>query len=282
MKKKILCYTDFSENDFNAIVYAVQLYKNQDCAFYILNAFQANKNASDIVALVSEPGDVECVAAKKISEEGLKKIIDTLKKQHINTKHSYKTIASYNSLLYALKDTISRNSIDLVVIGSKGELDDEENEKTPTLDIMEYITECPILAIPGNHKFYGLNKIVLPINYKESINEANFSELLDLVKLHNINIDILHIKKEHDLDENQVENKKLLESILKGLQYSFHILTDIGVNKGINLFIESEQCDLIVFIDEKSNYIGNELPRPLLKELENHLLIPVLALNGKT
>ena len=48
MKKRILCYTDFSENAQNAIDYAIKLYEKQACDFYFLNAFQADEDASDI------------------------------------------------------------------------------------------------------------------------------------------------------------------------------------------------------------------------------------------
>ncbi len=278
MKKRVLCYTDFSENALNAIEYAIKLYEQQASVFYLLNAFQAGNNASDIEALVPDSGNAIYEAEKKASEAGLKNIIDTLKS---NPKHTYKTISNFNALLFALKETIVKNKIDLLVIGSKNALNEVEVKNIPTLDIMEYITECSILVVPSDHKFCGLKEIVLPINYEETLNEADFSEVCDIAKLYHADINILQLKKEHHLDDNQLENKKILESILKGLKYSFHTLERMNVNKGIHLFVENEVCNLIVFIEEKSSYIGNELPRPLLKELEEYLPIPVLAVNRK-
>ena len=282
MKKQILCYTDFSENALNAIHYAIKLYKQHACAFYILNAFKADKNASDIEALVPELGNEVYESEKKISEAGLKKVIDTLKSNSKNTKHTYKTISSFNALLYALKETIKNRSIDLLVIGTKGALEEEEYENLPTLDIMEYITACSILAVPGDYKFSRLKEIVLPVDYDEAFNETDFSEMLNVAKLHQSNINVLHIKKEHHLDVDQLNNKKLLESILKAFKHSFHTLKRMGTHKGIKSFVENKHCDLIVFLEEKSSYIGNELPRPLLKELDTHLSISVMLLTTKT
>ena len=37
--KKILLPTDFSDNAWNAIVYALKLYKNQKCKFVLLNTY---------------------------------------------------------------------------------------------------------------------------------------------------------------------------------------------------------------------------------------------------
>jgi len=279
MKKRILCYTDFSENALNAINYAIKLYEQEACEFYILNAFQADTDASDIEALIPEPGNETYDSEKKTSEADLLQIVNTLKSNSKSTKHTYKTISSYNALLYALKDTIKNYTINLLVISTKGMIDAEENKNLPTLNIMEYITECSILAVPGDYKFDVLKKIVLPINYEEALNESNFSEIIDIAKLHDPDINILHIKKEHNLDEDQLQNKKLLEHILKGLKYSFHTLERMDVNKGIHLFIENERCNLIAFIKEKSGYIGNEIPKPLIKELDTHLSLPVLVVN---
>jgi len=37
--KKIILPTDFSENAFNTVSYALNLYKEEECAFYLLNIF---------------------------------------------------------------------------------------------------------------------------------------------------------------------------------------------------------------------------------------------------
>ena len=37
--KKIILPTDFSENAFNAICYAVQLFKEETCTFYLVNTY---------------------------------------------------------------------------------------------------------------------------------------------------------------------------------------------------------------------------------------------------
>ena len=75
-------------------------------------------------------------------------------------------------------------------------------------------------------------------------------------------------------DADASENKTKLEHIFKGLTYNFYTLERMSINKGINSFVENDRCNLIAFIGEQSNYIGNDLPRPLLKELDTHLSVP--------
>ncbi|MBJ2174991.1 universal stress protein [Aureibaculum sp. A20] len=278
MKKQILCYTNFSENALNAINYAIKLYEQKSCVFYILNAFQADREASDIEALVPDPKNENYITAKKTSEVGLKNIIAIL---NSNDKHTYKTLSSFNALLFALKDIIQSNSIDLLVIGTNKASDIENEDGIPTLSIMEYITECSVIAVPGDYNFSRLKNIVLPLDYKEAINEINFTELLAIDKLYHPEIHLAHIKNEFNLSDHQLENKTLLESIFKGTKYSFDTLKLMNINKSIHLLIDNKQYDLIIFLDEKSNYIGNELPRSLRKQIDTHLSIPVLLLNIK-
>ncbi|WP_117879447.1 universal stress protein [Aureibaculum luteum] len=278
MKKQILCYTDFSKNALNAINYTIKLYEQESCVFYILNAFQADKEASDIEALVPDPENKNYITAKKTSEVGLKNIIATL---NSNAKHTYKTLSNFNALLYAVKDTIKNKSIDLLVIGTNKASEIENEDGIPTLSIMEYITDCSVIAVPGDYKFSGLKNMVLPLDYKEAINEINFTELLSIVNLYHPEIHMVHIKNEFNLNDHQLENKTLLESIFSGLKYSFDTLKLMNINKSIHLLIDNKQYDLIIFLDEKSNYIGNELPRSLRKQIDSHLSIPVLLLNIK-
>ena len=56
MKRRILCPTDFSKNAQNAIEYAVKLFKNETCVFYILNTYNA------------EPYTMELAIARDLEE----------------------------------------------------------------------------------------------------------------------------------------------------------------------------------------------------------------------
>jgi nucleotide-binding universal stress UspA family protein len=280
MKNRILLLTDFSDNSLNAITYALDFYQKENCIFYFLNAFWADKKPSDIAMLVPEPDDEEYQIAKKVSKDGLATLIRTIKLRPDNSKHSYETISSYNSLLFALKDIIAKNQINLLFMGTKGDTDEDEIlYGSNTLNVMEFITECPILAVPGDYRFTGLNKILFPTDYETVFDEVKLKCLLEIAKYHNSEIKILHIKKERQLDNVQEKNKVLFESVFYGLKFSFPTLENMEIHKGIQSFIETENCDLIVFVDEKSDYFGNELPKPLIKEIESHLTIPVLAIN---
>ena len=77
MKRNILLPTDFSKNSWHAIVYALELYKNDYCNFYVLNVFTATSNIIDSL-INMEPGSELYESAKLNSENGLAKVLDMI------------------------------------------------------------------------------------------------------------------------------------------------------------------------------------------------------------
>ena len=57
MKRKILLPTDFSNNSWLAINYALQLFKNEACDFYLLNAFFGTNNLIENIMNMGSGGE---------------------------------------------------------------------------------------------------------------------------------------------------------------------------------------------------------------------------------
>jgi len=76
MKKKILLPTDFSKNAWTAISYAIELYKNDECDFYLLNTFQVSGYVIESM-MVPEPGEKLYDIAKEKSEKGLGRVSES-------------------------------------------------------------------------------------------------------------------------------------------------------------------------------------------------------------
>lgn len=279
MEKRILLPTDFSKNALNAIRYALDLYKDQSCDFYFLNAYQVNGYSIDTF-MVPEPGEKAYEAARQESEKGFEKLMDILALHNDNPKHQYHTISTFNSLLHAIKTTIAKHDIDMVIMGTKGMTGaDSVIFGTNTVDAMEKVTECPVMAIPEDIRFTAPKEIVFPTDYKTNFKRRELNYMLEIALYHKAAIRVLHIEKEHKLSRDQKSNKALLESILEGTEHSFHTLKDLKVQSGISAFIESRESDMIAFINRKHNFFGSMLSRPLVKEMGYHSKIPVLTLH---
>ena len=105
--------------------------------------------------------------------------------------------------------------------------------------------------------------------------------LVEIAKLHHAKINVVHIDKDKDGKLNHAEevNKQLLQDILDGTDYEMHFLSAIKISKGINLFVESTDCDMIAFLNRKHLFFGSILSNPLVKEIGYDPKVPILELN---
>ncbi|SHF30902.1 Nucleotide-binding universal stress protein, UspA family [Arenibacter palladensis] len=279
MDKRILIPTDFSKNALNAARYALDLYAKLNCEFYFLNVFRLTNYTTNTLIL-PEPGSAEYEAAKGASEEAFAKLLDMLELHHDNPKHSYYTISSFNFLSEAMKQTIDNKDIDLVVMGTQG----ATGAKgiifgSNTVNAMEKIRECPVLAVPDELRFSIPKEIVFPTNYKSSFSRKELNYLIEIAKMHNTSIKVVHFTKKTTLTEDQEKHKQLLDDILQGVDHSFHTLTDKDVAQGITSFVQSRNSDMIAFINKKHFLFNSIFSRPLVKEIGYDATVPILALN---
>lgn len=279
MDKRILVPTDFSKNALNAVRYALDLYARLNCEFYFLNVFQAGSYSTDSLIL-PEPGSEAYERAKNKSEEGFVKLLAMLEVHHDNPKHSYHTISTFNDLSEAMRQTIAQKDIDLVVMGTRGATADREIIfGGNTVNAMEKIRECPVMAIPPNFGFVPPKEIVFPTNYKTTFKRKELGYLIEIAKLHEAAIRVLYVKKKPDLNDAQKTNKDLLADIFETVEHSFHTLSDKKVSDGLTAFVESRNSDMIAFVNHKHFFFGSVFSRPLVKEIGYEAIVPILALH---
>ncbi|MGB5203482.1 universal stress protein [Eudoraea sp.] len=278
MDKRILLPTDFSKNALNAIRYALDMHEKEKCEFYLLNVYQV-KGYSTKSIMVPEPGDVDYEAAKKLSLDGLEKQMEILSLREENPKHRFYKISQYNSILYGVKNIIAKKDIDLVVMGTKGAGGTRSTIfGTNTVNIMEKVTECPVLGIPENVRFAPPKEIVFPTDFKASFKRREIQVLLDIAKSHKSPIRVLHIMESSKLSKIQENNKVLLDHMLDVVDHSFHTMSDVKVQKGIDTFIQSRESGMVAFMNKKHMFFGSILSNPLVKELGYYSEIPILVL----
>ncbi|MFK7812969.1 MAG: universal stress protein [Maribacter sp.] len=282
MDKRILLPTDYSKNALNAIRYALDLYKDVRCDFYFLNAFHASGYSLDSL-MIAEAGERQYEAAKIESQRGMERLMEVLRLHPENDKHKFHTVCTFNSLLIAVEEVLKAKDIDIIVMGTKG-ITDSSNTilGTNTVGIMEKVTQCPVVAVPANFSFSPPKEIVFPTDYKTPFRRKELNYMLEIAKMHDSSIHVLHIEKEVELNKGQENNKALLEDMMEGIDYNFHTLTKVGVSQGIETFIESRGSDMIAFLNRKHRFFSNILSNPLIKEIGYDSKIPILVLKDNS
>jgi len=281
MDKRVLLPTDYSKNALNAIRYALELYKNVRCDFFIVNAYHISGYTLDSMR-VPELGEPYYEAAKQESEEGMEKLMQMIKLHPQNDKHEFHTITTFNSLTEAIRNVIDKKDIDIIVMGTKGVTESKARIfGTNTVNVMEQIKECPVIAVPNNYMFQTPREIVFPTDYKTPFKRKEIGDLIEISNLYDAKINVVHIDKDKDgkLNKKEKINKDLLQEILQGTNYKIHFLPADKISSGINKFIDDHGCDMIAFLNRKHLFFRSILSNPLVKKIGYEPKVPILELN---
>lgn len=280
MKIKILLPTDFSENASQAIKYALELYKDQECLFYLLNVFFINPtNIESLIGM--EPGSDLFEATKKNSKRQLDQLLSEVAfGENGNLKHSFQTISTFNEPLQAIKSIVEEKDIDLIVMGTRGQTNTRSKiYGSNAIDVMEKIRNCPVIVVPQLAKRQLPKEIVFPTNYRTPFKKHELKHLINIVKICNASIKVLHVSEDGKLNEKQTNNKKLLDENFEEVSHSFHILSQLSVAAAINCFVESRESDMVAFINSKHSFFASILNQPLVKGITYDSKVPILVMH---
>ncbi|MCB4798711.1 universal stress protein [Neotamlana laminarinivorans] len=275
--KNILIPTDFSENSLNAIRYAVNLYKDAVCNFYILHVEAEIDNSESNLNNHSTVINVKKTSINRF----LKDIVNQAKKEFTkNKKHHFFTIANNDSLINAIREQVLLKSIDLIVMGTKGV--SGCTERTVGTNAGNVITKvkCNTLIVPENAKYVVPKKIAFPTDFSINYNIDTLQPITQLINEYKSEIELLHIsKKDLVLNESQQRNIEYLEDYFAETEHSFHFLTHKKMENAIEEFVISKQVGLITMLAKNLNYFQHILFHPLAKEISYYKNIPFLVLH---
>lgn len=277
MKKNILLPTDFSKNAWNAICYAIELYKHDECDFYLLNTFSIRGYTIDAILA---PGEKAYDDAKEVSERGLTKIIDGLQFREDSNKHKFIKVSLYGDLLNNIQTLTEEKDIDLIIMGTKGATGSSEVFfGSNTISVMENAKECSVLAIPEKAEFNQPDEIVFPTSFKTHYKRRELKRMVEVSRLCKAPIRILHVSEEaFSLNKTQEHNKELIEEYLEEINYSFHSLSNIEVQTAINCFVESRGSGMIAFVNKPQGLFAGLFVRSLVKKVSYHSKVPILVM----
>lgn len=279
MRKKILLPTDFSRTAWGAISYAIELFKRESCEFYVLNAYETS--GFDLEQLLDKHPDRNAMElALEHSENELKKISQRISFRDESLLHDFIYLSQENDLLDAVLDVVEKKDIDMVVIGTKGRSDMANIAfGSNAVMLMEKVRNCPVLAIPPNVLFTEPNEIVFPTSFRTHFKKRELTHLIEIARLTNAPIRILHVSKEEELDDVQKNYKELLEELFEGLEYTYHTLDNSDISLALQFFVQSRGSEMIAFINKKHSFFSSIFAQPLVKTVGVNSKVPLLAMH---
>ena len=280
MKNKILLPTDFSDNSWNAIKYALQLFRKQECTFYILNVYTPLLYNLEYLASGQTIYDLD-QTSKKQSEIQLTDLKKRILKEFKNPLHQIETISSFNELIPGIRSVVESEEINFIVMGTKGATGAKEILfGSNTIHSLKNAT-CPLLAIPENFEFKKVENVLFPTDYHLMYDTSQINTILEIVHIDKAELNVLHVSSGYELTESQKFHKAILESLLNKVNSKYHDVPDSDLEEAINEFQVAHKTDMLVMINNKHSFFENVLFRSTIKQIGFHLTIPFLVIPTK-
>src|SRR5690606_20466921 len=218
--RKVLVPTDFSENAFNALKYACQVFKYEKSEFFIVHAY-----ADEVYRQVPEMKRSYLDELKEEtlhrSDRELQQILAKIKEYAPNPQHKFRAISVFGALIDEANDLVNQENMDIVVMGTRGATNDKKlTFGSNTLQLLKYV-HCPVLAIPEGYENYSPKEILYPTNYMVPNKRRELKLLGDMTESYRSTIHMLYIDPIRNLSLRQLDNREFLKNCLKKPKLTF-------------------------------------------------------------
>ncbi|NJB72164.1 nucleotide-binding universal stress UspA family protein [Saonia flava] len=274
----ILTLTDFSNDAYNALFYATQLFKAEKCNFYILNTFNehtALKKASNAKGK-SLLKILEDESVEELEHVYHRIMLDT----DSNPLHTFTTLSKKCDLLDHLENIIQKEKIDFVFMGNKGKTGAKDIFLGGnTIHAIKTIKKCPLICIPKEIDFRQPEKVVLSANYEEEYSPFAMNYISKIMSLTKASLHILHLSNAKGLKENQISKKNALSKSLQNFIVEEHLVPYKKTKAmAINEFIEKEHMDMAILVKHHHSFLQKILREPVIFDISFYLNIPFVII----
>jgi nucleotide-binding universal stress UspA family protein len=276
--KNILILTDFSEKSWNSILYALGLFQNERCNFYILNS--AKRDENEIHESGNNQLELVNVRNKRDTKREFDRLIQRIDLLSLKKDHLFLPIIEETTLIDATRNQVKNRKFDLIVIGAddmslKGKL----NKNSISEDVITKV-KCSVLVVPEEARFNGLNEIGFPTDYTNFYEAKLLEDLISKVSYSNSTLRFLYLcKKKEALNKEQKWNKETLHDYFIDKQHSFHSEVTGNIEKSLECIIDSKKINLIILAAKNLNLLEQILFRPKTVDLKYYLETPFLVLH---
>ncbi|MFT5848186.1 MAG: nucleotide-binding universal stress UspA family protein [Psychroserpens sp.] len=279
--KYILLPTDFSDNSWNAIKYALQLFQNDTCTFHLFNTYTpVVYHVEYVLGYPAQFGLGDAI--RSTSQENLEKLVSKISKHFENNpKHKFVTQARFDTIISGVKDYVNDNSIDIIVMGTKGATGAKEILfGSNTVHLFKEV-KCPILAIPSGFSYESPMEVLFPTDFEVVYKNSKLSILKEIAKSHHSRINAMHISLGYELTDMQKTNKADLESLFKNNAFLFHDIKNMNITDAISEFQIKHKINLLAMINNKHSFFENLFFKNTISQIGFHLNIPFLVIPSK-
>lgn len=239
--KNILIPTDFSDNSWNAIVFALSFFKERKCNFYLLHVIDYKENG--IKNTYPEPA----VFTEKRNQ--LQGVIQEIEDSPLKQNHLYFSLVTTGNVTDCIKNEVADKHIDMIVMGTKGHSGIKKIIiGSNTTDVINKV-KCTTMVIPEEARFTSIKNIALPTDYNIFFGPKILETLSDILKMFDARIHIAHLAKTSEMIAGeQLQNKEILQDYFSENKHAFLSVTNKNLDVAIQECVNKHQINLIAMV----------------------------------
>ncbi|WP_296381503.1 universal stress protein [Winogradskyella sp.] len=272
--KNILLLTDFSENSINAMRYALQLFKEDTCNFFVLHVEMSTSYISDDLMLAGNQSIYDVLIKK--SKHALTKLVRELKSEFNNKNFNFEIIVDHDVLIDSINQAISSKTIDLIVMGTNGVTGAKEVVfGSNTINIIRKV-DCPTLVIPEGFEYRIPNHILLPLDLFDSLSGTAFTDILKFTNRYCKKLHLLRIKPQNEDSKEALKDNNHINYFLKETNYEYHAINNIPTEHVVSCYTQTHHIDLTALIVQKESFFERFFIGSPTTEISNKIRVPLL------
>ncbi len=276
MFKKILLPTDFSGMSWSAINYALKLFRDDSCTFYLLN--------STLVKVTTMTSFTEKLS-RTLHDTAMRELdewVNRIKAEELSKPHKFERIVSQYHLDDAVEWAVEKFDLELVIMATKG----ASGAKgalfgSNAVRVIREVGNCPVLIIPEHYEFKKPGQIAFPTDFERAFKSDELTPLKVFARMFDANIRVMHIVEEKELNEEQKKNKEALTTLMEPCSLRFHWVPDYDKkSKEIEVFIETSYVDMLAMVRYKHGILEAIFNEPVIKKISFRPTVPFLVIPG--
>lgn len=246
----ILIPTDFSENSWNAIKYALSFFKNCKCTFYLFHVNEEKGLNQKITTERQKVTKLNPNYRKKLNQ-----LIQKIEVSDLRQNHVFFSLVANGNIIEAIRNEVYDKHIDLIVMGTKGRSGFKKIAVgSNTTDVINKV-KCTTLVIPKNAIFTELNNIALPTDYSIFFGSKILETISEVLHLFNSKLHIFHLAKtDEKIVGEQLQNKELLKDYFIDNSHSFHSITNKNLDVAIDDCVKKHDIKLIAMVAKNIHF----------------------------
>ncbi|MBC8768658.1 universal stress protein [Arenibacter sp. BSSL-BM3] len=276
--KNILFPTDFSNNSWTAIEYAIELFKSVPCNFYVLHVGRLSQSGVQSNSFIM-PSKTDNESLK----DNLTDIFARIQNITDSKNHHFIALQDYGNLVDIIRKTVLDKKVDLIVMGTKGSSGLKETILGSNTGNVMTKVHCNLLVIPEKAEPSLPKKIAFPTDYNIFYSHSILEAISKMLRTSKANLKVVNVTKPNvKFNLAQNENMVYLQDYLLELHdksYSIHNLEDNRAKNAIERFVIHKKIDMVIMVAKNLNFLQQLFLDNTIKKISFQTRVPLLVLH---